>query len=258
MGKLRYNPVNAFLPSLFHYKVTQPFVWRHAFKCRIWEASLNKDEEIGHYYEFGVYQMSTAVLFHRMRRLMSLRYKFLRDIRMFCFDSFEGLPEATSGDFKEDSLWIEGAFTESLESAKNVAKKNKIKNIEFIAGYYSDSLTQNLKERLQKFPPGFIHIDCDLYSSTRDVLNWLDGYALPGAIFYFDDIWDYYAHPEAGEMRAINEYNDNKSNKGMLIEHPLSLGSKTVYTYVPRDPADIAKQRKNIHDITPGKLTNKK
>lgn len=100
-----------------------------------------------------------------------------------------------------------------------------------------------MKDRLKGYPPGFIHTDCDLYSSTRDVFVWLDGFALLGAIVYFDDIWDYFVHPEAGEMRAINEYNADNSNKGMLIEHPLSLGSKTVYAYVPRNPAEIALRR---------------
>ncbi len=250
------NPLNAFLPNIFHYKVTQPYVWRHAFKYRIWEASLNKNEEIGHYYEFGVFKMRTAVNFHRVRRLKSFWTKQLKDIRMYCFDSFEGLPAPSKGDFSRDSIWVKGAYTASLESAQLVAKKYKIKNIEFIKGYFSDSLTTELKDRLNKYRPGFIHIDCDLYSSTADVLKWLDGFALPGAIVYFDDIWDYYAHPEAGEMRAINEYNSTNSNRGMLIEHPLSLGSKTVFAYVPRDPEEIAAQRKNIEDIVPGKLVN--
>ena len=163
---IRYNPLNTWLPNIFHYKVTQPYVWRHALKHRIFEASLNKDEEIGHYYEFGVHEMRTAVLFHRVRRLMSLWHKELRDIHMFCFDSFEGLPKPVNGDLGEDSIWIEGAFASSLESAEVIAKKHKIRNIEFIPGYYCDSLTHELKDRLNRYPPGFIHIDCDLYSST--------------------------------------------------------------------------------------------
>lgn len=95
-----FNPLNAFLPNVFHYKVTQAYVWRHTLKYRIWDASLKKDVGIGHYYEFGVYEMRTATRFHRMRRLMSLWHSALRDIHMFCFDSFEGLPKPASGDFR--------------------------------------------------------------------------------------------------------------------------------------------------------------
>ena len=80
-------------------------------------------------------------------------------------------------------------------------------------------------------------------------MRWLDGFALHGAIYFFDDIWFYLNHPDAGETKAIGEYNADLSTSGMLIEHPLSLGSKKVYTYVPRDPSKIVTRHKSYNEL---------
>lgn len=231
--------LNFLFPYFTHFEVTQTFVWRTAFK---WSASIvsqREDGEIGNFYEFGVFNMRSTVNFHKTRNLSAIFNKKLKNIRIFCFDSFEGLPEPTKGDGSEYPVCVKGDYRGSLEHAESVAKKNRIKNIEFIKGFYEDTLTDDLKSNLSKFPPGFVHIDCDLYSSTITALRWLDGFALHGAIYFFDDIWSYLNHPDAGETKAIGEYNADLSTSGMLIEHPLSLGSKKVYTYVPRDPSKL-------------------
>ena len=87
-------------------------------------------------------------------------------------------------------------------------------------------------------PPSIIHIDVDIYSSTIAVLKWLDKLALPMSTYIFDDIWALGNHPDLGEQRAIAEYNSLSNTRGFLIESPLSLGSKTIYSFALRNPLE--------------------
>ena len=83
-----------------------------------------------------------------------------------------------------------------------------------------------------------ITIDCDLYSSTATVLEWLRPLLRHGTLFYFDDIWAFLGHPEYGEMRAIAEFNAKAA--GLLVEHHFSQGSRRVWIYTNPAQADLA------------------
>ena len=59
-------------------------------------------------------------------------------------------------------------------------------------------------------PIGFVSIDLDLYSSTRDALRLLalpDKRMLWHVPLYFDDITFLFNHKFAGELLAIEEFN---------------------------------------------------
>jgi hypothetical protein len=64
-------------------------------------------------------------------------------------------------------------------------------------------------------PIGFVSVDVDLYSSTRDALRIL---TLPGSRMlwhvpmYFDDIDFLFNHRFAGELLAIDEFNDHSAD----------------------------------------------
>ena len=45
-------------------------------------------------------------------------------------------------------------------------------------------------------------LDCDLYSSTRDALEWLDPYLVDGSILLFDDWGSYGGALDAGQPKA--------------------------------------------------------
>jgi hypothetical protein len=228
---------NLLFPYFVYPTVTQPFVWRHGLWMQLGLARTARNGKLGHYYEFGVFRLNSIRKFNSVRKLAAWKCKEFNGIRIFAFDSFQGLPEATADDVK-DKDWRAGAFLGTLDDVSRIAARNRIRNIRFIEGFYEKSLTPELAEELATFPPSLVHVDCDLYSSTVVVLRWLDKLALPGALYFFDDIWKYQGHPQAGELRAIAEYNANTSNRGMLIEDPLSLGSKMVYRFCPREPEE--------------------
>ena len=49
------------------------------------------------------------------------------------------------------------------------------------------------------------------------MLQWILPFAPAGCLFYFDDVWLFYGHPEMGQLAAINE--SNQSGIGYLIPY---------------------------------------
>lgn len=126
--------------------------------------------EEGPLLEFGVSQgTSIAIMAEAMK-------EFGMTNRIIGFDSFQGLPE-------DEGNWKKGEFDCSLEHVReNLAPWP---NIELIPGWYDQVLTNALKNTIE--PPGLIHIDCDIYSSTYTVLSWLRNLIKTGTTFIFDE-----------------------------------------------------------------------
>jgi hypothetical protein len=175
----------------------------------------------GNYYEFGVGK----------GRSMS---RFLRALKVFCdaedldpygyslfvFDSFEGMPPKSSPR-DEHPRFREGLLSFSLAETK--ARMNRQidlgrGNVRFIQGFFADSLTSELASELAAHPPAIVTVDVDYYSSTKSVLEWLLPFTPTGCLFYFDDIWLFYGHPQMGQVAAINELNCGAL--GHLIPYP--------------------------------------
>lgn len=154
----------------------------------------------GDYLEFGVYQGSSMVL-----AAHSAAKYGLNSMRFFAFDSFQGLPEA------EGKVFNSGQFACSEQTfTRMVAKAGvPIDKLVKVKGWYSDSLTNDVKVRTRLKQVAVVHIDCDLYSSTRDVLAFIQDLVQVGTIVIFDD-WSIFRdeqHPEEfGEPKAFNEW----------------------------------------------------
>lgn len=82
--------------------------------------------------------------------------------------------------------------------------------MELIQGWYDDTLDLFLKNHPEDFK--LIHIDCDLYSSTKFVFEKLIEYKKlkPGVIIVFDEILNYNRFLE-GELKALYEININNN-----------------------------------------------
>ncbi len=112
------------------------------------------------------------------------------DHTIYGFDSFEGLPER----------WRDGIGPGSF---KNTTFPEVAPNVILIAGWFQDSLPPFLRENDGDM--GFIHIDCDLYSSTKTVFDLLKERIKPGCVLVFDE---YFNHPswEEDEYKAFMEF----------------------------------------------------
>lgn len=154
----------------------------------------------GDYLEFGVWRGKVFRYAHRMKR----RYR-VDAMKLWAFDSFAGLPDI---DEVRDNVWKKGDFACSEDDFKKILKRAGVRKDEYelVQGFYKDSLNDALRARMQGRTAAIVYIDCDLYESTIDVLNYLPPYLVNGTIICFDDYYCYKGAPDRGEQRAIVEF----------------------------------------------------
>jgi hypothetical protein len=115
----------------------------------------------GLFLELGVWQGSW------LRQMAAVR-----DVPFYGFDSFEGLPEPWSV-FGSGYFDLGGALPDMPP------------NVTLIKGWFDDTLPSFLDEH-----PGhvsFMHVDCDLYSSTKTVFDLLGDRLIEGSQIVMDD-----------------------------------------------------------------------
>ncbi len=95
---------------------------------------------------------------------------------VFGFDSFEGLPE----DWRPDMP--KAAF--KLSEPPAVAR-----NVELVIGWFETTLPDFVAANAG--PVSFLHIDCDLYSSTKTVFHHLRDRIVSGTVIIFDEYFNY-------------------------------------------------------------------
>ncbi len=149
-------------------------------------------DDQGLFLEFGVYKGNS------INRLAKLKPKAI----FHAFDSFVGLPEQ----------WMPGApkGTFSLGAIPPPVRGN----VRLVAGFYEATLpgfvTAHRGETAR-----FLHIDCDLYSSTKTVLTLTRPLLRTGTIILFDEYFNG-PHWRAHEYKAFMEFIEES---GMRFEY---------------------------------------
>jgi O-methyltransferase len=127
--------------------------------------------------------------------------------RLWAFDSFEGLPRSDDPRDRHP-LWRTGNFAAPLDRfLEHCAMRGiPLDRIEVVKGYYSDTLsaTSPLYDRLPQ-DIALAYVDCDLYTSTKSVLDFLAPRLKHGMILAFDDYFCLSSEAVAGERLAFLE-----------------------------------------------------
>lgn len=154
----------------------------------------------GDYFEFGLWRGKTFIYAHRMRQ----RYR-CADMQLWGFDSFKGLPAI---DDQRDNVWQAGEFACSETELREILRRAGVRQHEYqlVSGYYEDSLNPALHEKLAGRSAAIVYIDCDLYVSARQALDFVEPLLVDGSIVCFDDYYNYKASPEQGEQKALAEF----------------------------------------------------
>ena len=128
-------------------------------------------------------------------------------MRLILFDSFEGLPEMTEVDLDE-SDFHQGQFSCSLDEVKRnlLASDVDLTKYLFVKGWYKDTCAKATKEIHQIKAAAICWIDCDLYQSTSEVLNFLKDIIVDGTILVFDDWFCFRGSPYRGQQLAFSEF----------------------------------------------------
>ena len=120
-------------------------------------------------------------------------------LTVYGFDSFEGLPETWDRERAID--FSKGTFgIHSTEEFPVVAS-----NVVLIQGLFEDTLPLFSQARIEKNKIAFMHVDCDLYSSTRSAFKYLGPLIQEGTIIVFDELYGYQGY-EKHELKAFNEF----------------------------------------------------
>ena len=145
---------------------------------------LDQTQVKGSYLEFGVFRGGT----------MRYMAKIKPNVSFHGFDSFEGLPED----------WFGMPLVKNSFSLKGGLPRVP-KNVTLHKGWFNETLPGWCREHQE--PVAFMHIDCDLYSSTVDILENFSSYLQAGTVILFDEYFNY-PNWENHEFKAWKEFVD--------------------------------------------------
>jgi hypothetical protein len=165
--------------------------------------------------EFGTGWGRSAVALAKAMARMHATTDFVPK-NLHLFDSFEGLPESTSEIDKTSPLVVSGVWAAGNMKVFSPEELRKIcardldqRRVTMHPGWF-DKTVPALAPELRF---SLLHVDCDLYQSTLDVLVpcFSAGRVSEGATILFDD-WDSNrASPDKGERKAWPELVDKFS-----------------------------------------------
>ena len=163
--------------------------------------SINQVKINGMYMEFGVENGGS---------LQIIANNTDNDIKIHAFDSNLGIPE----------LW-NGHETGSFKG--QIPTKDKYIPHE---GLFEETLPE-----LQKDIIAFLHIDCDLYGSTKTIFNYLIDYIVSGTVIVFDEYYGYLAYKEH-EYKAFKEFLDESGLKCKCISAVKENGEPSQASFI--------------------------
>lgn len=116
----------------------------------------------------------------------------LVDWEVHGFDSFQGLPED----------WV--GYTDFSERFQRQGVPPPVRrNVKLHVGFFHQTLPEFLRLHPEDFT--FIHIDCDLYSSTKTIFEHCAARIKAGTIIVFDEFFNY-PNWQHHEYKAFKEY----------------------------------------------------
>ena len=148
------------------------------------------------YLEFGVFQGASLRAWSQLLKNPQSE--------LHGFDSFEGLPEGWNAYNPQGKFHTNGALPH-FDDARVVLHQ----------GWFNETLpefTLPARDRL------FVHIDADLYSSARYVLETLEDAIHPGTILLFDEFYD-----QMNELRAFSEFLETSKMRFRFLGGATSL-----------------------------------
>jgi len=132
--------------------------------------------------EFGVFNGNT------INHISGL----VKDQPIYGFDSFEGLPETWTGFVYAKKMFDKGGNMPSVNA-----------NVKLIKGWFDKTVPEffaNQKEQIS-----ILHLDADLYSSTKIVLDHAKPLIKDGTILCFDEFFNYPGY-QLHEYKAFHEF----------------------------------------------------
>lgn len=185
-----------------------------------WLQAIRDEQVPGAIVEFGVWQGNGLEQIIIRAEALGLRRP------VFGFDSFEGLPQPSDDDLK---CFKAGAFVGSIDDVSARLKTAERPHVRLVKGWFCDSLrSPEIVNEAGLARIAFARIDGDLYESTVDCLNFLEGRLAHGSYLMFDD----WAHrQDLGETKAFFEFFERTQSR-YRFEHLAALGMGSLHLRV--------------------------
>jgi O-methyltransferase len=203
----RFNPIpgspwtKGQVDDICKINLVPPETLKIFFTDCIKELQAIKGRDIGDYLEFGVFNGSSLGSAYLTAKKMNLK-----SMKFFGFDSFEGLPDGTN---EEHDILQKGFYCCPFEKTKECLKRRGVdpKEIVWIKGVYNETLNDETIKKIKLGRIGIVFIDCDTYSSSKTVLDFLAPLITEPAIVCLDD-WKLYDMDikGTGEYKSFNEF----------------------------------------------------
>ena len=193
LGEIQYN--NPRHPQYLFYKVcerAQEQTIDYIYSDMMSAICITDYEQFLHYcyaqckdkgdvFEFGVFSGYTINFFAELAS----------NTDVYGFDSFEGLPEDWQG-------------YHYFDFNRNGNMPEVRSNVNLVQGWFSESIP-NFLSTYEKKDIKLMHVDCDLYSSTKDIFDNLEQHIKKDLIIVFDEYFNY-PNYQQHEFKAFKEF----------------------------------------------------
>lgn len=175
--------------------------------------AVNNNDITGDYVEFGSWGGKSLLSAHRVISMTD------HQRRLWAFDSFEGLPEAADprdvhprwGAGGQGNAWSgraeDNAVQRGLEYFQSSCEEMGLPRHSYtpVEGYFEDTLPPR-GDSGEPRDIAIAYIDCNMYSSTVTVLDFLAPRLKNGMILAFDDYNCWTPDQLSGERIAVHEF----------------------------------------------------
>jgi len=174
----------------------------------------------GDYFEFGVYQGASLVESYKnyldfctwiqaeMKSPEPWRVEAAKSFmdfapKFYALDTFEGMPDNDEG----DPSFRKGCFRGTLEEVAARCERVALRppQLQVFKGLFKET-ARDLLVAVGGRKGAIINIDCDIYESTRDVLEIIPPLIRIGTVLLVDDYNAFAADNNKGQRRAFREF----------------------------------------------------
>jgi O-methyltransferase len=176
------------------YQSIKDYTLVDIYRCyELWQlvGKVNSLNRSAAFIEIGVWRGGTSAIMARKLSLLNSTSK------LYMADTFTGVAKATS----KDVFYFGGEHKDTSQSlVENLLKeKSQYHSFKILKGIFPED-TSNLISNDEIF--GLCHIDVDVYSSAKDIVNWIWDKMIVGGMIVFDD---YGFHTCTGVTRFVEE-----------------------------------------------------
>ena len=180
-------------------------------RINLFKKSIENIKVNGMYMEFGVYSGGT----------INSISNIIPDKTVYGFDSWLGLPD----DYSEG--YPKGTFLREIP-------KNFNPNVELVIGVIQNTLSPFLTRHPEKI--AFLHMDVDIYSATKFVLDILAHRLQVGTVIQFDEIFDCQkGYWYTTEFEAWNEFVKENNIKWEYVGWIKSMHCSYIITNIGKE-----------------------